>query len=166
MLSIINVGRPRAGKTTKAKEILNKVISNGRKSDIIIYDVNNEYSNYYDKPFLTFDEFSKSLKGVKNKIILIEESTIFFSTKSTDKIIQELLVRRRHENNTIILNFHSFASVPKYIFDLLNYVIVFKTNDTEETIKSKTNNPKLMSAFKEVRDNSNLHFNKTFNFYS
>lgn len=141
-------------------------MSNCEKDSLIIYDVNNEYSEFYDKPFLTFDEFSKNLKGVKNKTILIEEATIFFSTKSTDKIIQELLVRRRHENNTIILNFHSFSDIPKYIFNLLNYVIVFKTNDTEETIKSKSNNPKLLQVFKEVRDNPNLHFNKTFNFYS
>lgn len=162
MLTILNVGRPRTGKTTKSKELLRVA----KDKEIIIYDVNNEYSEFYNKPFIPFDDFAKNLKDVKNSCVLIEEATIFFSTRATDKFVQELLVRRRHSNNTIILNFHSFADIPKYIFNLANYVIVFKTNDTEETIKSKSNNAKLLEVFKTVRDHPNQHFNKTFNFYS
>lgn len=171
-LSIINVGRPKTGKTTKAKELLNLAKTSG--SNIIVYDPNNEYSEYDNSPFTDFESFAvkrwnytkQSGCQIKNSTILVEEATVFTSTRSTDKVLQDLLVRRRHNNNDIILNFHSFGDIPKYIFALLNYVIVFKTNDTEETIKSKTNNPKLLQAFKEVRDNSNPHYCKTFNFYS
>lgn len=163
--TILNVGRPKAGKTTMTKKILNGYVKDGRKKDFCIYDVNNEYAEFHDEPFLTYEDWIESIKDVKNKIILVEEATIFFSTRSSDKILKELLVRRRHTNNVIILNFHSINDIPKYIFNLTNYVILFKTNDDFQSVKAKCSIPKFLRMFEDVQKSDDLHINKTFNLY-
>ena len=170
-ICILNVGRPRAGKSTKSVDLLNEFVANGRGRDIICYDINGEYKRYYNYPFLDYDVFIKQFdyknkQELKNKIILIEEATIFFSTRSEEKILKSLLVRKAHTHNVIILNFHAFNLIPRYVFDLSNYVIIFKTNDTLDSVKSKITNPKFISIFNEVNSHPDLHFNKTFNLYS
>ena len=170
-ICILNIGRPRTGKTTVTKNLLEKICEQGRMNDIIIYDVNDEYREFYNRPFVTYDEFikkferSKNKPIIKNKIIVFEEATIFFSNRSEEQILKELLVTKRHTKNTIILNFHSIRSIPRYVCDLTNYIILFKTNDTEDIVKQKIDNPKFLEVFKEVNSNPDNHFNRTFNMY-
>lgn len=166
MKVVLNVGRPKTGKTTRSKKLLQSFVNDGRKNDIIIYDVNREYTAFYDKPFLIYDEFIKSLEGIKNKILLFEEATIFFSNKSEEKILKRLCIQKRHDNNIIILNFHSIRSIPRYIFDLTDYVILFKTNDNELTVKSKCDNENFFECFKEVQNHSNNFYSKVIDLYN
>lgn len=165
MKVIINVGRPKTGKTTRAKKILQSFVADFRKNDLIVYDVNNEYRDFYNESFLPYDEFIKKLVGVKNKILLFEEATIFFSSRSEEKIIKELMVRKRHDNNIIILNFHSIRSIPRYIFDLADYIILFKTNDTLKVVKDKFDNENFIKTFEQVQNSSNPFFSKIFDIY-
>lgn len=161
-ISLINVGRTKTGKTTVSKKLLDKVFD---KMPVFIYDVNNEYREYYDKDFLPFDEFCGSIKDVKNSFILIEEATIFLTVRETNKILVDMLVRKRHTNNFIVLNFHSFSKVPKYIFDLIDFVTVFKTNDSLKTVKDKTDFEKILKAFEYVKASENNFINKTISLY-
>lgn len=131
-VAFISVGRRKTGKTTFSKMMLEK--SDKPK---IIYDVNQEYTDIYDEPFEDFETFMDRVVELKNHYILFEEATIFFDTRANYFQMKNLLVRARHTNNTIQLNFHSFKSVPKNIYNLLDYVAVFKTNDTEKDIKEK-----------------------------
>lgn len=163
-IAFVMIGRRGTGKTTMSKKLLDKKPKN---MPVMIYDVNREYEQYYPEPFIDFQEFLKKIQGqdVKNTYILIEEATIFFDTSSRFEEMKNLLVRARHTGNIIQLNFHSFLSLPKNIFNLLNYIIIFKTNDTEMTLLAKYDHPEVIAAFNEARQSKDEYFNKTVDLY-
>jgi len=161
-IAILQIGRTKTGKTTNSKKMIEKLDKSMKKH---IYDVNNEYSEFYQEPFIPYSDFMNKIKDVKNSFILFEEATIFFSTRGTYKELEEFLVRKRHTNNYIVLNFHSFASIPKPIFNLVDYVVIFKTNDTLKNVKDKFDQEKLIKAFEEVRKSENNYFNKSVSLY-
>jgi len=163
-LATICVGRRGCGKTTVSKNLLNK---RPKEMPVIIYDVNQEYLDYYPEPFLDFEVFLNKIVDpkIKHHYILIEEATIFFSTASNYEEMRNVLVRARHTGNIIHLNFHSFRSVPKNIYELLDYVIVFKTNDSEKSVMDKFDHPVVIAAFKEAQQSEDKYFNKTVSLY-
>jgi hypothetical protein len=63
------------------------------------------------------------------------------------------------------MNFHSFLSVPKNIFNLLDYCVIFKTNDTIMTVKAKYDNEAVINAFEAARQSKDEFFNVTVNLY-
>jgi len=157
-LAYIFVGKRKTGKTTMSKKLLDNRPEN---MPVKIYDINKEYEKYYNEPFEDWEKFLDSLTPLKGHYILIEESTIFFDTSSRFEQMKNLLVRARHTKNIIHLNFHSWLSVPKNIYNLLDYITVFKTNDTIQTLKSKYDNPEVMKVFEEIRKSKNPYINKT-----
>lgn len=163
-IAFVLIGRRKTGKTTLSKKFLE-----GKKSNmpVMIYDINKEYGKYYPEKFVDFEVFLDRItdEKVKNTYILIEEATIFFDTSDRNEQMKNLLVRARHTGNIIQLNFHSWLSVPKNIFNLLDYVIVFKTNDTIMTVKQKYDNPDLINAFYHARDSKNEFYNETVSLY-
>ena len=138
-----------------------------QKMPVLIYDINNEYKEIYPEPFEDFDVFLTRIadEQVRRTYILIEEATIFFSTRSRFEEMMNVLVRARHTGNIIQLNFHSFASVPKNIYHLLDYVIVFKTNDMENDVQDKFDNPAVIKAFYDARNSDDKYFNRTITLY-
>ena len=160
-LAFICVGRRKTGKTTLSKKLLSE-----RKKGLpcVVYDINNEYKDFYPEPFLDFDIFLKKIVELKGHYILIEEATIFFHTTSSSQEMKNILVRARHTQNIIQLNFHSFSSVPREIYSLLDYVNVFKTNDSEKMLE-RFDSPKLLDAFIKVRDSKNPYENLTVDLY-
>lgn len=161
----INVGKTGTGKTTVSKYSL---INYPNYDSIFVYDVNNEYSEFYESPtgkLQDIDEFMIMVKQLENSYILFEEATIFFETRSTDKILKDMLVRKRHTNNIITLNFHSIAMIPKYVFSLVNYVTVFKTIDNIDEVKRKYNNPNFLRAFQFVNNSDNPYKKYTVDLY-
>lgn len=163
-IASIMVGRRGCGKTTLSRELLSK---RPNKMPVLIYDINHEYGDIYSEPFEDFDVFLNRIadESVRRTYILIEEATIFFSTRSRFEEMMNVLVRARHTGNIIQLNFHSFASVPKNIYHLLDYVIIFKTNDIERDVQDRFDNPSVLKAFYEARDSTDKHFNKTVTLY-
>jgi AAA+ ATPase superfamily predicted ATPase len=160
----ILIGRRKTGKTTLSKKFLDNRPSN---MPVMIYDINKEYSKYYPEKFVDFDIFLSKItdEKVRHTYILIEEATIFFDTSSRFEEMKNLLVRARHTGNIIQLNFHSWLSVPKNIFNLSDYIIVFKTNDTIMTVKSKYDNEMLLNTFDEANKSKDEYFNKTVSLY-
>jgi hypothetical protein len=160
-LAFICVGRRKTGKTTLSKKLLSS-----RKFEIpcIVYDINNEYKEFYNEKFEDFDIFLKKIVTLRGYYILIEEATIFFHNTSSSAEMKNLLVRARHTGNIIQLNFHSFSSVPREIYSLLDYVTVFKTNDSEKMLE-RFDSPKLLSAFNKVRESKNPFENLTVDLY-
>ena len=158
-LRSITVGRSGCGKTTLSKQLLDNVPN---EMPIIVYDINNEYKKYYSEKFIDFEDFLEMLVELKGHYILIEEATIFFSTHSHFKEMTNVLVRARHTKNIIQLNFHSFKSVPKNIYMMLDYITVFKTNDTLKDVKDKFDNPFIIRAFEDARQSPDKsYFRKT-----
>ena len=162
---VLNVGATGTGKTTQTKKLIESIKVKDKKRKIYIYDVNKEFTEYYSSNFVGFDEFSLLIKGLKNSLIVVEEASIFFETRQTNEIIKELLIKKRHDNNNIILNFHSFAMIPNYIFHLTDYVTVFKTNDSINKIKSKFDNEKLLFAVDEIKKSTDKYVNLVVKLY-
>lgn len=163
-IATICIGRRGCGKTTMSKKLLDK---RPKQMPVIIYDINNEYGNYYGEPFEDFDVFLIKISDekVRHTYILIEEATIFFSTHSRYEEMMNVLVRARHTGNIIQLNFHSFASVPKNIYHLLDYVIVFKTNDTLKNVQDRFDKPDILQAFYDAQKSDDKYFNRTVKLY-
>lgn len=158
------IGRRGCGKTTVSKKLL-KLRPEGMPC--IIYDINNEYGEQYPEPFVDFNVFLIKISDekIRHTYILIEEATIFFSTASNFEEMRNVLVRARHTGNIIQLNFHSFRSVPKNIYELLDYVIVFKTNDSLKSVTDKFDNPEVIKAFQQAQQSGDKYFNRTVSLY-
>jgi hypothetical protein len=163
-IASIAIGKRGSGKTTYSKLLLDK---RNKAMPVIIYDINNEYHDYYDEPFDEFPVFLVKISDekIRKTYILIEEATIFFSTRSRFEEMMNVLVRARHTGNIIQLNFHSFSSVPKNIYHLLDYVTVFKTNDSEKDVTDRFDNPNVLAAYKEAIASDDKHFYKTVKLY-
>lgn len=149
--AILVVGGTGSGKTTFIKKCIERVPPASR----FIYDVNNEYGLVdYDLP--SFDDFAELTSRVKNGFLVYEEATIFLSNRGTNNHLREILVRKRHTKNTILLVFHSLRSVPRYIFDLCNSVVLFQTNDSADLVQSKFGNDKFTTLFTRLNSSPRL----------
>lgn len=128
------------GKTTFCKKMV-------QNKPCLVFDVNNEYpfglveddpdapqcrDTQLDMP--TFINFCSS--AVFNKIVVIEDATGFFRGNMSGDFIR-MIQRKRHANNNYVLLFHSIGSVPRQIFDFVNYVVLFKTNDNAAIVEKK-----------------------------
>jgi hypothetical protein len=163
-IASVCIGKRGCGKTTFSKILMN---NRPKKMPIIVYDINNEYHDYYPYPFEEFPIFLNKISDdeIRRTYILIEEATIFFSTRSRFEEMLNVLVRARHTGNIIQLNFHSFSSVPKNIYHLLDYVIVFKTNDSEDDVTNRFDNPKVLQAYNEAIKSDDMHFKRVVRLY-
>jgi hypothetical protein len=163
-IASICIGRRGCGKTTLSKKLLD---TRPTGFPCIVYDINNEYQDYYGEPFEDFDKFLIKISDekIRRHYVLIEEATIFFNTQSNYFEMKNLLVRARHTGNIIQLNFHSFSSVPKGIYNLLDYVIVFKTNDNEKSVTDRFDHPGVVQAYRDAIKASDPHFNRTVKLY-
>lgn len=129
--AFIIVGATGSGKSTLIKSLIKPV----PLSCLHIYDVNAEYFPRAELPRM--EDFLKKAKTLKETVMIFEEATIFFSNRGSNKEMRELLVRKRHAQNCIILVFHSIRYIPFYIYDLCNLVFVFRTNDSDDLVISK-----------------------------
>lgn len=129
------VGMRGMGKSTVVKQLLKPTNEQSR----LIYDPNQEYKDFYPYPLLTFDQFADKVSKVQNAVIVVEEATVFLNNRGFNFNFLDLIVRARHSNNTIILVFHSFRAVPKYLISLLNYVVILKTGDNIKYIEQFEN---------------------------
>src|SRR5665647_1841678 len=163
-IASICIGKRGCGKTTFSKRMLDE---RPKEMPCLIYDINKEYQDYYPEEFVDFDVFLLMISGeeIRRHYIIIEEATIFFSTRSRFEEMMNVLVRARHTGNIIQLNFHSFSSVPKNIYHLLDYVIVFKTNDTSKDISDRFDKPNVLQAALDARASDDPHFCKVVKLY-
>lgn len=94
------------------------------------------------------DEFLSLAHCCRNRNILIEEATIFFEGR-TNTAMRKLMVDRYHHKNNIIIMFHSINAVNPRILEMSNYVVLFKTGDSENIVKRKYDI--LSEGFKSLR---------------
>lgn len=141
--AIVIVGMTGAGKSSYIKQLLTRV----DESRLLVYDVQREY--FPDEPLPDLDTFANTVKESTDSVAVFEEATIFYNNRGSNKIMREILVSKRHKNNIIILAFHSIRAIPYYIADLINYVVVFKTNDTRDLVSTRF--PFLLEAFDRIQ---------------
>jgi len=161
--SIIVVGGTGTGKTTLIKERLKNV----DKRSLHLYDVNNEYTEFYTEPFGSFERFAKKAQRLNDAVIVFEEATIFLSNKGSNSQVRDILVRKRHTNCTIFFVFHSLRSVPRWVYDLSNFVVLLKTNDSESSVVSRFEDDRFTQVFLRVQKESakNQHYSELFSIY-
>jgi hypothetical protein len=162
MRGYLIVGSTNTGKSTFLRSKLMKV---SNKRSIIIYDVNNEHSDLYPYKFMDFEPFMLKLTKVSNAVIAIEEATIFFNNRSTSDELNKLLVEKRHSNNYIFLCFHSLRSVPRFVYDLCNYITLFKTNDSPSMIEQKFKDERINEMMVRIKASANPYYNETLKIY-
>lgn len=155
-LNIAVIGATGTGKTTACKKLLNL---SGKEP--FIYDVNNEYGS---KTLLKINDFLLHATKKTNSFILFEEATIFFSHSGRTDEIMNLLVRKRHTNNVICLVFHSLRSMPLYILDMIDLIILFKTVENKGVIEKKYKDEiEILEAFNFIANSPNKHENTIIN---
>ena len=160
--ALIIVGATGTGKTTYIKNMLKKVPC---KESLFIYDVNNEYSDLFPYPLIGIEDFMEKTQFMKKGIFVLEEATIYLNNRSSNEYLINLMVRKRHTFNTIILVFHSMRSVPRYIYELSNFITIFKTNDSSEMTARELKDDRLEGLMNEIKENKDIHFYKTLKIY-
>lgn len=157
----IIVGATGTGKSTFIKQLLQLV----NPDCIAVYDVNNEYHDFFPYPLSNFETFTQKAATLKKAVIVFEESTIFLNNRGTNQNIIDLLVKKRHNENYIILVFHSLRSVPRYVFELCNYITVFKTNDNSEMTARELKDDRLEEIMNRVKNSAIPYFSETLKIY-
>jgi len=125
------IGGTGQGKSTFIKEVLLSRIKGAK----MVYDVNNEYKT--GKPLLTMPDFLNNAKKATKTAIVFEEATMFFSNRGYNDVLMDILVRKRHTQNVVILVFHSLRAAPKYVLDMVDTIVMFKTKDLQNEVYQK-----------------------------
>lgn len=139
---ILLIAATRQGKTTKAKELIAGkpcfVFDVNGEYDALSWDANEKRSRFFNEDFREF------LKVVPQKhggtICVFEEATNFFSG-GTLKATKSVIVGKAHPvdmgGRALLFIFHSIASVPPFLFDNADYIVLGKTGDTLDRVKQK-----------------------------
>jgi molybdopterin-guanine dinucleotide biosynthesis protein len=148
------IGCEGSGKTYLARSFLKKVHPDAR----LIFDVNNEHHDLYPFPFdKSMDNFLTKIEKRKNCVSLFEDATSFFSTNGREQKLIELLIERRHTGNSFIFLFHSFQDVPKYILRRSTDIIIFKTKDLPEYMRTNYKGTVYLEGWTKVQEQAKTH---------
>jgi hypothetical protein len=159
MILICIAGATGTGKSTMAKKIVNT------SKHVFIYDRQNEYDGipYYSGQVLPrmrffgdFAEFTEIAKNVKGYTIVTEEATGIFSGRASRQFI-DIVLSKRHTNNTFILIFHSIHRIPMNIYEFTDVFIMHKTNDIIDNVRKRY--PNIYKSFIEVNNVNNKDYN-------
>jgi len=150
----IIVGMTGTGKTTHVKSLIKSLDIN----KVLIYDTNREYLLENNLP--DFIDFLQMLINARNKVVIIEDATIFLKKRGYTAEIEKSMVQRRHTSNYIFLLFHSINKIPSYIIELANIITIFKTGDKIDNV-IKLDNEIILNTFIEVNQHPDKYFYKT-----
>lgn len=150
---IIIVGGRGTGKTTYLRHKLEMVHPKAR----MVYDVAGHYTDLYPHPMLEFEVFKEKTTQIERAVVVYEEASIYFSNRGDDRMLKDLLVKSRYRNNIIFLVYHSLRMVPRYIFDLSNNIVLFKTNDNLKRIETKFESDILSDMYLRIKSHENFH---------
>lgn len=161
MNTYVIIGAPGQGKS----EFVKKAIVGKR---CFVFDIQNEYgarTKYKGQtPLLLSDnpnadraryirndveEFQQLCMRKRDTLLVFEEATAFFEGR-TSKTTRQLIINRYHTGNAYFFLFHSINSVPPRIMEMCNFVVLFRTNDEEHTVRYKYG--RLMYFFLDLRE--------------
>lgn len=161
---ILQIGRPRTGKTTETKKHLQIISEKDPYRTIHILDPNLEFTEFLEegeKPIRKWSLFEPTIRDVENTITVIEEATICLDPRKKEGTVLEMIIKKRHDNNIMILNFHSWRTVPHYIIDFCDFITIFKTQDSDRAIKDRCDWDTVFKAFKRVQNNPSRFYKET-----
>lgn len=149
------IGAPGQGKTPFCKKLIGGSNTGIASQNAWVFDINDEYGprTKYPGQIATnlttnsteararyvgddIDAFVKIAMRKMNTVVIMEEATAFF--RGFQKTMtSRMIINRIHRRNDYVFLFHSINRVPPEIFEIANYVVLFKTNDQEQRVKSK-----------------------------
>ena len=142
------------GKTTKVKKLID-----GKKC--MVFDVNGEYNELpfdveQDRSRFYNPDVREFLKVVPEKhqgtICVFEEATGFFAG-AAQKETKKIIVGKRHPvdygGRDLLFVFHTIGSVPPFLIETADYIILGKTADEPNRVKTKSS--KLYGPFLRVQ---------------
>lgn len=156
MKVITIAGARETGKTTIAKQLIKEARS------VLVFDANN---NYPELQLVRMDQitpagkqrvisqefelFMKVASKQKNKIVVFEEATIFFSGRVSEQDFKSLVISCRHYNVMLIFIFHSIMDIPKFVLRQTNFLYLKKTGDMDTDVKY-TRNRNVFAAWQKA----------------
>lgn len=155
------IGAPGMGKSP----FVRKMIANRR---CIVFDVANEYgtrvkyqgqapvglstdTNHLRSRFIETKDLKKFIQLCEQKrdtVCVFEEATAFFQGRTQLDTVH-LIINRLHTGNTYVFVFHSINAVPPRLFEMANFVVLFKTMDLTDNVNRKA--PRIAPAFTELQ---------------
>ncbi len=155
---IIICGDRGHGKTTTGKGLIKHVSHDA----LFIHGFRaSQYNDIYKKPPMSTKAFTKMMLTLQNAVVVYEEATIYFPHARNEDLI-DLLVGSRERNVTIIFMFHSLRSIPRYIWDLKDLLIIHKTQDDAKNIFERFHNKNLLAVWQRVMDNESKYYSEVF----
>lgn len=153
------------GKTTTALEIVRRAKGNifvfdyrGEKAyDHLSTDLNQPNCKMLGGGTNSLNNYIQVARKKPNTWLLVEEATIFLQGRTKDDM-RELIVSKRHMGHNIILLFHTIGTVPPFLFDTAEYIILKKTGDDINGVKRKR--PQLLPYFIAARNSKDRYFTK------
>lgn len=150
-----------AGSTGTGKTLFLKNIIKNLNDKVYILDPQDEYNEKFLISKIIkvkyFETIYKLLNSdIQNTTFVIEEASMFF-THAEDRQIIRKLVSNRHDNNNFFFVFHSLRKIPNFIIDFIDYLILFQTNDQQQTILRKFNH-NLLHIHKHVSKQGKYYY--------
>lgn len=140
--NIVIIGGMGQGKTFYTKS---RILAPAQKVgfDLCIYDINAEYEEFNNKfdflnaphpPEKSFMEMSMSNEMTVN---VFEEATYFLPHNTQHKEVYKTMQLKRHKRTFNVFLFTAIRSLPLYISAMTDEVVLFKTADNIEHLRSK-----------------------------
>lgn len=175
---VVYAGMPGCGKTTQIMKQIAAFLKQHPKEKVIIYDINREKA-YKDFPAISLEQIPHVKSGVyrivepdynlvlatfvetfRNGLLILEDAN-FYLTAARNMTLWKILVSRRHMGMDVVLTFHSLARIPPYLYEMLNYIILFKTNENIDRVQNKIPNfDKVESIKNKINKNPNKYFHQ------
>ena len=158
-LCSIIVGTNGTGKSTELKKIISKI-----KNDIVYispYVVDYKHEN--NILFISPESFhSLNLELFENSYIIFDDCKGYIPTNTNDKRnvkIKNLLIQRRYLKIKLYFVFHGLLEIPNFLYQGATEMILKKTTDELEKIKSSVKNFELIDTYrKQVNKDKNPYF--------
>lgn len=148
MKAVCVIGGQGEGKTTFVKQVIIKnVMEVNYPKPLFVYDINGEYL-VKGNELPSIDDFLKTVSNARSSLCIFEEATIFFGNRGYSAPMTDIIARKRHTGNYIVLIFHYLSAIPAYIYPLLDCIVLFRTKDRGDLVKTKFyQNPSVYEAF-------------------
>lgn len=104
--------------------------------------------------------FDLVAKDLWNAVLVIEDATRFISNVKAPKNVMSFVYDAKQRNLNVAINFHSLIDVPANLVRAVDYITLFKTNESKCPSKFEFNED-IERVFDHLRASDNPHENVT-----
>jgi hypothetical protein len=179
---VLIIGRTNTGKTTKLRQILTTqslpkalvvdTILHPTYSDIAVIQAHElprwKPADSSRKSFMRLhandiaEGYATTFHALNTMVfdtaIVLEDATKFVLGGKNKAPLLNLLADSKQKNNDIYMMYHSLSLVPPDVYAMTNYIVLCKTNETEQGIKALHKMPyaaEILAAYQELKNETN-----------